>query len=303
MRREGHVHHLAAARRDHRLARDGLGWRGRVKRHSLLVASLGFSLVGLYVAVFQLAILLGIPRTIRTWNSVPDISNPYGLTSVVLAVFSLPVFAWTTWQLRRSLGQRSDPADRRLVRGYRQAMGLAVATALLTFATAVVSARAGQKMLNVFDGFWTLTQPLLLTYAIVRHQLFDLDVRLKWTVKQSTIAGAFVAVFFAASEGTQAFFGDQGNEWVGIGAAALLVFAIAPLQRFAQRVADTAMPLTRPLGELPSSERSDLYRDQVRAAWEDGKLDRSERAMLRNLRTRLGLSADDAERIEAEITG
>ncbi|HSG08154.1 MAG TPA: hypothetical protein VLA36_07345, partial [Longimicrobiales bacterium] len=34
----------------------------------------------------------------------------------------------------------------------------------------------------------------VLTYGILRTQLFDIDLRLRWTLKQSTLAGAFVAL-------------------------------------------------------------------------------------------------------------
>lgn len=34
----------------------------------------------------------------------------------------------------------------------------------------------------------------LIAYGILRGQLFDIDLRIRWTIKQSTLAGAIVAI-------------------------------------------------------------------------------------------------------------
>lgn len=136
----------------------------------------------------------------------------------------------------------------------------------------------------------------LLAWAILRTQLFDIDVKLRWTVKQSTVAAAFVAVFFTVEQTTQNVLGQYGPAF-GIAAAALLLFAIAPLQRVAERFARAAVPAPRP---LEASERASIYRDSVAQAWADGSLDRSERLMLDRLRERLGLTRDEASRIESD---
>jgi hypothetical protein len=142
-----------------------------------------------------------------------------------------------------------------------------------------------------------------LAYAILRQQLLGLDLKVRWTIKQSTVAAAFVGVFFVASEGAQAFFAESTNSsMMGILAAGALVFAIAPLQRAAERVASAAVP-GGGSGEVegPGSAR-DFYRRQLALAYADGTVGRKERAMLRELRAHLGLSAEDAERLEAEVS-
>ncbi|MGH7318694.1 MAG: hypothetical protein ACRELA_03580 [Candidatus Rokuibacteriota bacterium] len=154
---------------------------------------------------------------------------------------------------------------------------------------------------NAFQGVWQLALPLLLGYAILRHDLFGLDLKIKWTLKQSTVAAIFLAVFFAVSEGAQALFSERMGTFVGIGAAAALVFAIHPLQHFAQRVADKAMPGVKSAGEMTPNERAELYRRQASIAWADGSLDESERAMLAGLRDQLGLTREEAGRLEDEV--
>ncbi len=138
----------------------------------------------------------------------------------------------------------------------------------------------------------------LLAYAILKHQLFDIDVRLRFAVKGSTLAAIFVGVFFVVSEGAQQFFGDQyQNEYLGIAAAGGLVFAMAPLQRLADRVATKAVPSADTQAGLGPA---DFYRRQVETAWMDGAMTRREGIILGELRERLNLTEEQARRIEAE---
>jgi hypothetical protein len=153
-----------------------------------------------------------------------------------------------------------------------------------------------------FSGTLRGVSAALLAYAILRYQWLDLDVKVKWTVKQSTIAAAFIGVFFVVSESASTFFSSEAGlgPYLGIAAAGVLVFALAPLQRAAERVADATMPGVKPLGELSQDERVRLYRDQARAAWADGALSRDERVLLDQLREGLGLGLEEAARLERE---
>ncbi|MCA1814700.1 MAG: TerB family tellurite resistance protein [Halobacteriales archaeon] len=150
------------------------------------------------------------------------------------------------------------------------------------------------------NGVMRLITVAILAYAILRHQLLDIDVKVRWGIRQSTLAGAFIGVFFVVSEGAQTVLSSQYGPILGIVATGGLVFALAPLQRAAERVASAAVPGAKPVGAMSAEERVELYRAMARTAWEDGVLDRNERALLRELRQRLGLSPDEAERIEAE---
>jgi hypothetical protein len=143
-------------------------------------------------------------------------------------------------------------------------------------------------------------------YAILRHQLLGLDVKVRWTIKQSTVAAAFVGVFFVASEGAQAFFAENaGSQWVGIAAAGALVFAIAPLQRAAERVASAAVPLAgEALPAAPSrDERGEVYKAAVRVTLRDRVVTAAEEDMLGKLADHLGLSPSAALRARREVEG
>jgi hypothetical protein len=140
----------------------------------------------------------------------------------------------------------------------------------------------------------------IFAYAIIRHQLFDIDLKLKWTIKQSTVAAAFVAVFFTVSEVAQSVFQSSLGSIAGIIAAGALVFAIAPLQRFAERVSETALPGVKDTAEYRLVRKREVYRAAIEAALADGEITGKERSMLASLQDQLGLSASDALELERE---
>lgn len=142
---------------------------------------------------------------------------------------------------------------------------------------------------------------LLLSYGILRTQVFDIDLKIKFTLRRSTVAAIFIAVFFAVSELAAAFFEDRtGSTLVGIGAASLLVFVIAPLQRLAERVSDAAMPSVENTPEYRAHRKFEVYKASVASAAEDGVITGRERAVLDTLQRELGITATDAQALERE---
>jgi hypothetical protein len=143
---------------------------------------------------------------------------------------------------------------------------------------------------------------VLIAWGILRYQVLDFDVKLRWGLERSTVASIFIAVFFLVSEGAQEFFGAAAsNEWIGIVAAAALMFFIAPLQRLAERVGARALPDARPAASLLDDEVRDLYEQRLRSAWSDGALTRDERVLLEHLRERLRIPVEEAAALERHV--
>ncbi|MGQ0536670.1 MAG: hypothetical protein ACT4PT_11435, partial [Methanobacteriota archaeon] len=138
----------------------------------------------------------------------------------------------------------------------------------------------------------------VVAYGMVRSQLLDVDVKIRWTVQQSTIAAAFIAVFFIAAQLAQNYLTESLGWAVGGIMAGLLLFAIAPIQRIAERVAHVAVPDAKATREMTEDERADVYLEAARLAWADGAMSRDERALLDGLRAKLGLSPDATARLE-----
>lgn len=147
----------------------------------------------------------------------------------------------------------------------------------------------------------TLVAVPLIAYGILRTQLFDIDLRIKWTIKQSTVAAAILAVVFLVSEGASQFLSQELGNVVGLLAAAVVMFFLAPLQRFAERVASAAMPNTENTPQYKAFRKMQVYEAAVSEAQQGGGISQKERALLVRLRDSLGISEADADAIEREM--
>ena len=102
-------------------------------------------------------------------------------------------------------------------------------------------------LMKIASALGTLLAVPLIAYGVLRTQLFDIDLKIRWTIKQSTLAGIFVALMFLISEGASKFLEAELGNWAGLLAATVVVFFLAPLQRFSERIASAAMPNRRKL--------------------------------------------------------
>lgn len=140
----------------------------------------------------------------------------------------------------------------------------------------------------------------LIAYGILKTQLFDIDLRIRWTIKQSTVAAAFIAVFYLVTEGADRLLATEFGNWIGLLASALLMFFLAPLQRLAERVASLAMPNTQNTPEYAAFKKLQVYE----AAFEEalpGGISEKERALLNHLRDSLEIAPSDAEALERDL--
>ena len=147
----------------------------------------------------------------------------------------------------------------------------------------------------------TLLAVPLVAYGILRTQLFDIDLRIRWTIKQSTLAAVFVTLVYLLSEGADRLLAEELGNWIGLLASALVVFFLVPLQRFAERVASLAMPNTRNTPEYAAYRKMQVYEAAVAEAQRDDDISPKERVLLNHLRDSLGISTVDAESLEREL--
>jgi hypothetical protein len=147
----------------------------------------------------------------------------------------------------------------------------------------------------------TLFAVPMIAYGILRTQLFDIDLKIRWTIKQSTVASIFIAVMFMVSEGASQFLSDELGKVTGLLAAGVLMFFLAPLQRFAENVASKAMPKTKNTPEYAAHRKMQVYEAAVAEALPDGNISERERVLLNSLRDSLGILPVDAEALEREL--
>lgn len=271
------------------LARDARRQPVGSRRGSTQLIALGFALSPAFLATKSVLVTLG--EVLGPAGQDPRLAEPGYLGLRLTAVLTLAVLAWTAMQWR------GQPEARRFLGALAVALASGV---LVTAALALDPAGWGASLDIAADGLWTLALPVLVTFALLRHELFGLDLKVKATIRGSALLGVFVAVYFLASEGAESVVADNWGPPVGLAAAALLTLVQGPLQRGATRVADAAMPGVRPFEELSGDAREALYVAQVQAAAEDGALTAKDRRVLEVARQRLGLSPERAAALERD---
>lgn len=252
-------------------------------RNSLLLIIVAQTTYLLYVASLRFTSLV-------TDRAVAGLDSPlvYFGTAIVILATAL-VFAPGNTPLPR--------AERRLAIGLTTA---AIASGIVSvYSEGDFSASVG--VAGFFRGFWRFALPLLAAYGILRHQLFDVDLRLKWTIRRGAVASIFIGVFFVVAQLAQNYLTESQGWAIGGVAAGLLLFGIAPLQRMAERVADAAMPNVNEPVRRGAAEDAAAYRAAVEMALADGVVTRQEEKALARLAERLGIGSDAAWSIREDV--
>lgn len=151
---------------------------------------------------------------------------------------------------------------------------------------------------HVFNALLLVFQ-LVLAYGILKHQLLDIDLRVKWTIRRGALVGAFVAAFFVVAAIAEQYLQRYGVLVGGI-AVGLLLFALRPLERAADRLADRAMPRVHDSQEYRLIRKRQVYTAAVESAMQDGTVTDKERDVLATLADQLGLTAGEARAIERD---
>lgn len=147
----------------------------------------------------------------------------------------------------------------------------------------------------------TLVAVPLIAYGILRTHLFDIDLKVRWTIKQSTFAAAVVAITFGVSEGIEMLVAAElGDKW-GLVAAGVAVVFLKPLQAMAEKVVTQIMPNTTNAEAHKRTRKAEVYEAAYAEAAEEGGVSDKERALLDRLRDTLELSPDQAFDIEQRV--
>jgi hypothetical protein len=282
------------------LARDGRAETGREHRRALVAAAVGFGLQPLFYAVFRLADLGGDLTANRTADLFPA---AFQVIETAAFVLTLGLLLATAIAMRGTL-VRPDNTHMRIplailgLAAVLSGLGMAVAFAVAGTPPPIVGFRSALAI-------WSLFLPILVSYAVLRYRLFDVDVKIRFAIRGTTLAGIFLAVFFVVNKVTENVVASRfrdGNIGIYVGGvvAGLLLFALAPLQRIADRIAARAVPANG-AAHTTAEERQQLYREQLEIAWADGRLTPKERLLFLRLQERLGIAAADAARLENDV--
>ena len=148
----------------------------------------------------------------------------------------------------------------------------------------------------------TLIAVPLIAYGVLRSHLFDIDLKVRWTLKQSTFAAAVVTITFVVSEGVEMVVAAElGDKW-GLVAAGVALLFLKPLQAFAERMVSLLMPNTQNTPGYENFRKAEVYGAAFAEAAEEGGVSDKERALLNRLRDSLELTPDEASAIELKVT-
>jgi hypothetical protein len=141
---------------------------------------------------------------------------------------------------------------------------------------------------------------LLLAYAVLRWQLFDIDLKVKFVLRQSTVVAMIAGGFIVASEILESMIPVSGTT-VSIAVAVVILIVLRPMHRFALGMTDRLMSSVQNTPEYLDGRKNSVYRAAMEGAVEDGIVTETERRILDRLREELGISPDDAAAIENEF--
>lgn len=142
---------------------------------------------------------------------------------------------------------------------------------------------------------------LLAAYGIFKAQLFDIDLRIKHTLRRGTLAAFYLAAFLVVTQLAQNFLSLRFGWVYGGLATGLLLFAAVPLQRLAERVAHAAMPHVAATEAYLTYRKIEVYKEALEGLLEDGDISTKERRVLERLQKKLGIASSDANALESDV--
>ncbi|NNF25614.1 MAG: hypothetical protein HKN73_00135 [Gemmatimonadetes bacterium] len=158
----------------------------------------------------------------------------------------------------------------------------------------------GDFLFNPGQALANLWFVAILSYGILRAQMFDLDLKIKWALVRSGLVSVVALAFFVGSELLESLVPVEGTV-VGLASAGAVVVALKPLQRLLERVVDLLMPGVADSPEYIDDRKAEVYSAAYEAGVEDGLITKKERAILERLADQLGITAEQARRLEEAV--
>lgn len=253
------------------------------------------------IAVVAVLMAVGTVVTMALWGSLFGSAVLYAAV-MALFLFALVVSIHAWWMAEPGIA-------RTRARVFVIAFGIRDICWGTSYAVAFWTIQAGMSMEEstiilvgkIVYALGTLLAVPLIAYGILKAKMFDIDLKIRWTIKQSTLAGVILAIIFLVSEGTAVFLSDELGNVAGLLAAAVVIFFLAPLQRFAERIASSAMPNTTNTPQYVAYRKMQVYEEALIEALDENGISLKERSLLNRLRDSLEIPEADAAAMEEEL--
>lgn len=112
----------------------------------------------------------------------------------------------------------------------------------------------------------------------------------------------FVAGFLMVEQFVQNYFTGQFGLLLGAVTAGLMLFGLGHIRRFAESLANGAMPAVSATPEYVAYRKLEVYRAAFEGLYADALVSDKERVTLDRLRITLGIALGDALAIEDEVS-
>lgn len=266
-----------------------------------LTRPLGRKSLRITIAVVALLMAAGTVLTRAAWNSLLGSAVLYAAV-MALFLYALVVSIHAWWVAEPGM-ERTRARVFALAFGIRDiCWGASYAAAFWVIQSgASLEESAIPLMGKVVYALGTLLAVPLIAYGILKAKMFDIDLKIRWTLKQSTFAAAVVAITFVISEGVEAAVSAELGDMWGLVAAAVAVVFLKPLQAFAEKVVGLLMPNTRNTPEYQYAHKRRVYEEALIEALDENGVSPKERALLERLRDSLEIPAADAAAMEQEL--
>ncbi len=254
-----------------------------------------------------LAVTLACSATVFIWPEAyvgGTVAHPDGGTTVLAGTMFLPMMqAWgVMWLVGLSfsisaLRHAKTATSRQQARAYLIAFGMRdVAFFAVTVALSVVPPTSPTFLwwFMAFPATWIL-YPLLVGYGILRHQLFGIDVKIRFAVRHTALATLAATVFVVASELLENAVEARLGQGIGLAAALLITYASRPIRGMADAVAHRVSPASG------DDEPTRIYRAALEGALEDGDISDREHAVLGRLAEQLGIDSNRHEQLVRDV--
>jgi len=138
---------------------------------------------------------------------------------------------------------------------------------------------------------------LLLAYAVLKMQLFDIHLKVKFVIQKGTVVAMVGGMFLVGSELLEALLPVQSTI-LGVVVALVILALLRPIQRLALRMTGNIMQGVDETAVYFDARKIEVYTAAFEGAMEDGVVTQKERTILMRLQHKLDLSENDANAVE-----
>jgi hypothetical protein len=270
----------------------------RDERRSLILFSLAIAMAtAYYIVPYVWWLSTGVIPLFR--------ENPhFAVTRLTQQVGEMALLLLTAGIVAWNAVRNPDHRARKTARRYLVA--LAVPALLALWLVSDVSTGTWlEGMARFLNGFlywfWDVVIALVLTYCVASQRMLGSERLLKWTIRRGTLAAIFLGVLFVTTEIAQNFFSAELGWAAGGVVTGLVLLAAVPLQRFADRVANAALPNVQDSDDYIVHRKSEMYRAALEDAGPAANRTANDREFLAQLKDQLQISDQLAARLEVQV--